>query len=176
MLFCFTTSVIAAQDAALDPVEGIVLSLFERKCVTCHGADTQESGLRLDGKQFIALGGEHGPVVRAGKSRESELYQRITSKNADERMPPESEEPLSADEIEQIKQWIEFPDLWKNLESAGVAIVDKRMDHWAWKPIVRPTIPMIALGPGVTSSVDRFIREKILVRDCFRRRRPIVVL
>jgi len=162
MLFCFTTSVIAAQDAAVDPVEGIVLSLFERKCVTCHGADTQESGLRLDGKQFIALGGEHGPVVRAGKSRESELYQRITSKNADERMPPESEEPLSADEIEQIKQWIEFPDLWKNLESAGVAIVDKRMDHWAWKPIVRPTIPMIALGPGVTSSVDRFIREKIL--------------
>ena len=98
MLFCFTTSVIAAQDAAVDPVEGIVLSLFERKCVTCHGADTQESGLRLDGKQFIALGGEHGPVVRAGKSRESELYQRITSKNADERMPPESEEPLSADD------------------------------------------------------------------------------
>ena len=78
-------------------------------CYECHGANaaTREAGLRVDKKRFAFadLGGYRAIVP--GKPAESELYRRLTSPFAEDRMPPYSA-GLDVDvfEIDIIRQWI----------------------------------------------------------------------
>ena len=53
------------------------------------------------------------PIV-AGKSGESHLFKLITTKDEDERMPPADEEhkPLSAEQIDLVKRWIDAGATW----------------------------------------------------------------
>lgn len=96
--------------------------IFAKNCVTCHGPDEAEGGLRLTEKKTVfgeLDSGESGVVP--GKPDQSELFHRITSKDESVRMPPE-EEPLSTEQIETIRRWIEQGAEWKA--------------HWGF---VRPT-------------------------------------
>jgi len=63
--------------------------------------------LRLDTKDGAAK------VLVAGKSAESELYLRVSSKDADEMMPPpKANRPLTAKQIEILKAWIDGGAKW----------------------------------------------------------------
>ena len=61
------------------------------RCVGCHGAKKQESGLRLDFRKPALAGGDSGVAIRAGKPAASLLLKRIRSADPDERMPPKGE-------------------------------------------------------------------------------------
>jgi len=52
--------------------------ILTERCTTCHGADTQESELRLDSRSGLLKGGDFGPAVVLRKALESELIQRVT--------------------------------------------------------------------------------------------------
>ena len=56
-------------------------SLILARCVECHGADAQESNLRLDSRAAILRGGDFGPAAVAGKADMSELLRRVKSTN-----------------------------------------------------------------------------------------------
>ncbi len=62
-----------------------VLPILSENCFTCHGPDAKarKADLRLDVKETALRKTE--PVIVPGKSGESELIQRVTSKDADER-------------------------------------------------------------------------------------------
>src|SRR5436853_2871114 len=63
--------------------------IFEQRCYECHGEKKQKSGIRLDRKAAVFKGGDSGkPAILSGKSAESPLIQRVTSKDPDEVMPP----------------------------------------------------------------------------------------
>src|ERR1700722_10135957 len=67
-----------------------IRSILSDNCFKCHGPDGAErkADLRLDTRAgAIAKNGDCQAIV-PGKSAESALYQRITSQDADERMPP----------------------------------------------------------------------------------------
>ncbi len=53
--------------------------------------------------QGVQKGGESGPVIAPGKPDESTLFEKI---HAGE-MPPDQENPLTDDEVETIRRWIE---------------------------------------------------------------------
>ena len=78
-------------------------------CYECHGANaaTREADLRVDKKRFAFadLGGYY--TIVPGEPAESELYRRLTSEFAEDRMPPYSA-GLDVDvfEIDIIRQWI----------------------------------------------------------------------
>lgn len=75
-------------------------------CVACHGAKKAEGGYRIDTFEYLMRAGDSGASpVTASKLEESEVWQRVISKDHDLRMPADSE-PLSAAEVELLKSWI----------------------------------------------------------------------
>jgi MYXO-CTERM domain-containing protein len=86
----------------------VVQPLLRKYCVECHGPDKQKGKLRLDSLAELAKGGENGPVVKAGSSKDSSLVQRmLLPESDDDHMPPEGEPAPTADEIAVISFWID---------------------------------------------------------------------
>ncbi len=136
-----------------------VRPIFDKHCYSCHGADKQKSGLRLDVRQSAMKGGDkHGPDIVPGKSKDSPLIQMIVTEDEDERMPPKGE-ALSAAEIATLTAWIDQGALWPE----GVDLVklaDKR-DHWSFKPVANPAPPPIQNTAWPRNDVDRFILARL---------------
>jgi uncharacterized membrane protein len=81
--------------------------LFEGHCVTCHGQSKHKAGLRLDSYAAAMRGGKHGPVIKPGDLKESELFRRITLPSTDDDfMPADHKRPLSASDVKLIEAWI----------------------------------------------------------------------
>ena len=83
-----------------------VASILVDNCVACHGAKKAEGGYRIDTFEYLSKTGDSGSApVTASKIEESELWRRLVTADASERMPAESE-PLTAPQLEIVKQWI----------------------------------------------------------------------
>jgi len=81
--------------------------LFAGHCVTCHGQNKHKAGLRLDSFAAVIRGGKHGPVVKVGDAKNSELFRRVTLPPMDDDfMPAEHKRPLSPDDVKLIELWI----------------------------------------------------------------------
>src|SRR5436853_4051946 len=87
-----------------------VLPILAKNCFACHGPDEEhrEAELRLDtfaGATAELPSGEHAIV--AEKPDGSELLRRITTDEADLRMPPAKHgKPLTTEQVETLRRWI----------------------------------------------------------------------
>ena len=108
--------------------------LLMQRCGNCHGALEQNSGLRLDARDAAFKGGDGGPVLVPGKSGESELLRRVTTGDLDERMPPEGA-PLTLDQIELMRRWIDSGAKWPETDYDREAARDRRLEHWSFQPL-----------------------------------------
>jgi len=79
--------------------------LLAQKCYSCHGADVQQAGLRLDLRQNALRGGDYGPVIKIGDSAASKLIRRVVDGDGGLQMPPTG--ALSDDEIGLLRAWID---------------------------------------------------------------------
>src|SRR5262249_28198143 len=82
-----------------------VRPILSQKCHSCHGADVQQAGLRLDRRQNALRGGDYGPVIVPGNSAESKLIRRVVSGDGGLQMPPTG--PLTNEEIGILRAWID---------------------------------------------------------------------
>src|SRR5947207_3565714 len=87
-----------------------VRPILSDACFQCHGPDKakRKAKLRFDIEEgaFADLGGRF--ALTPGNLAKSELYQRITSKDDKERMPPAtSRGKLTDRQIDLIRRWIE---------------------------------------------------------------------
>jgi len=143
----------------LSGVEGIdfnsqIRPLLSDRCFQCHGADekVRKAELRLDLQSGAtgALASGSGAAIVPGDLRASVAWQRITSEDADERMPPaDSKLQLSEEERALIGRWIEEGAQWK--------------EHWAFvSPAVSPARFPEADPDWVSRNpIDRFIQRKL---------------
>jgi len=103
-----------------------IMPALDRTCVSCHNPNKIKGGLRMDGYEHLLVGGDSGPAIVAGDAARSELYRRITLPHDDEEfMPTDGKKPLTAEETEWIKQWINAgasPDA-RLSELSGVAVL-----------------------------------------------------
>ena len=83
-----------------------VQSVFEARCIDCHGSKKQKGDLRLDSLKAAAS------VIEPGKSGESELFKRITLPADHEDIMPPKGDPLSKEQIDEIKAWIDEGAKW----------------------------------------------------------------
>ena len=125
-----------------------VLPILAQNCFTCHGPDAKarKADLRLDQKAIALRKAE--PVIVPGKSRDSELVERITSQEPDEVMPPpKSGRKLSARQIEILTRWIDQGAEWGR--------------HWAFEPIARPAPPAVQDRSWARNALDLFILARL---------------
>ncbi|MEZ6078823.1 MAG: c-type cytochrome domain-containing protein [Pirellulaceae bacterium] len=74
-------------------------------CLACHGAKLAEGGFRVDSYQELLKAGDSGETpIATASDQTSELLRRLDC-DVSERMPAEAE-PLTAEQIDRIKQWI----------------------------------------------------------------------
>ncbi|MEP7123210.1 MAG: c-type cytochrome domain-containing protein [Byssovorax sp.] len=86
----------------------VLLPMLKERCVECHGPDQAKGGLRVDSFAALTKGGEHGPVMVAGRGGGSSLVERMTlPAGNDERMPPDNKPAPSNDEIQLVRWWID---------------------------------------------------------------------
>ncbi len=137
-----------------------VRPILESHCLGCHGPDKQESNYRLDRKGVALKGGDYGdaPIV-PGKSGQSPLIAYITG-GGELTMPPDGD-GLSEGEVATLKAWIDQGATWP-----GDAIDDPAVTHWAFQPLVRPSVPAVEnQSPFVRNEVDAFVLAKLQAND-----------
>ncbi len=114
--------------------------ILSEHCFACHGPDSarRKADLRLDRREGVDA---------VARGTDSELLYRITTDDADERMPPEEfAKPLSQVETETLSAWISAGAPWK--------------DHWAFIPPVRPPVPEAGAG-WARGPIDAFIAARL---------------
>jgi hypothetical protein len=102
--------------------------VLKARCYACHGALKQKAGLRVDTAANIRKGAKGEAIVALGKPTDSELLYRLTTKDLDDRMPPEGA-ALKVDEIAAIKEWIAAGAPVPKGEAAEAA----PREHWAFQ-------------------------------------------
>lgn len=125
-----------------------VKPILARRCFACHGPDVAEGGLVLTDKDSV-LSAELDSGLRAvvpGAVDDSELLRRIQSTDVFERMPPDGK-PLTDDEVEIIRRWIEQGAEWEV--------------HWAFRKPEPVTPPSVDNEEWVRTPVDRFILARL---------------
>jgi hypothetical protein len=127
-----------------------VRPILAQHCFQCHGPDeaARKGKLRLDlkDKAFAERAGKH--VIAPGDLDGSLAWERITSDDDDERMPPEGKaEPLSAKQIATLKTWIKEGARWE--------------DHWSFQPPRKPSCPKVADQKWVRDPLDAFVLARL---------------
>src|SRR5690348_12437229 len=108
-----------------------IAPIFKESCYDCHSGKHPQGELRLDSRAAALRGGFSGPGIVTGSAKKSEIYQRISSRDPELRMPHQSE-PLPPEKIELIRLWIDRGADWPD-SAAGDAGID---EHWAYvKPL-----------------------------------------
>jgi hypothetical protein len=92
-----------------------ILPVFKERCFDCHQAPRDvngkkkepKAGLRLDAPWAILKGSENGPVLKPKESGKSSLYEVLTVPADDDMHMPPKGDPLTAEQIKLVKQWID---------------------------------------------------------------------
>src|SRR3954451_1013276 len=110
--FATTITGLHAADRAVSFARD-VKPLLARRCFSCHGPTAREGGLRLDKPDTAVAELDSGlRAVVPGHGEQSALVERISAADDTERMPLKGK-PLSAKEIETLKQWIASGAKWE---------------------------------------------------------------
>lgn len=133
--------------------------IFVERCYECHGEKKQEAGLRLDSREFVLKGGDHGPAFVPGKSAESILVQVLAGVHAEIAQMPRRKEKLTPEQIGLVRAWIDQGAEWPRELStqAGQAATN----HWAFRAPVRPSLPTVRNPKWIRTPVDAFVLARL---------------
>jgi len=145
---CATLLLIGCNDAESDRISFAhdIRPILKSKCMSCHGGVRQLGGLSFLFEEDVYKELRSGKAaIVPGDPAHSEVYQRVITRNEGKVMPPEGE-PLSAEEAELIRKWIEQGAGWE--------------EHWAYVPPVRPEVSATAAHP-----IDGFVGKTLALKD-----------
>ncbi len=182
--FAAATLAIGAEVAPLPPAAGRTVDfakeiqpILEKSCVSCHGPEKQKGSYRLDSRAAALKGGEtYDPAIKPGDSAGSPLIRLVAGLVPDEKMPAKGD-PLTTGQIGLLRAWIDQGAAWPEDTRADA---DPILSHWAFRPVVRPPVPLAGgavvsravvsegrkpvAGPvkaAPSNSIDAFIAEKL---------------
>jgi len=128
--------------------------ILSDNCYFCHGpdAESREADLRLDVREgALADLGDYAAIV-PGSAAQSEMLIRLTSEDADERMPPpDSGKEVSSEQIELISRWIDQGADWPQ--------------HWSFVPPVRSDLPEISDQDWPNNEIDYFVYAQLAANN-----------
>jgi len=133
---------------ASDPVDfnADIRPILNTKCISCHGGVKESAGFSLFSREDALRKTDSGkPAIIPGDPDDSEFIRRLTTEDVEERMPYHGQ-PLSAEEIAKLKEWIKEGANWS--------------EHWAYVAPRQPQIPADTSGKAI-NPVDNFIWAKL---------------
>ena len=143
--------------------ESKVRPLLVEHCYECHGADKQESDLRLDTVDGILEGGASGLAVVPNEPDESLVLVALNYIDDDLQMPPDGK--LPEERIGEIRRWIEegaeMPDVGSPQPRRGKIDLDKARQFWAFQPPQAGVLPKVTDAAWAASPVDHFILAQL---------------
>jgi hypothetical protein len=148
-LFAAAKLALAAAPGGVD-FDRDIRPILSDNCFACHGPDEKQrmASLRLDIKEGIFADRSGHPVIVPGDSAASRLYQRISAKDKQHRMPPPySERTLTDQQVDLIRKWIDGGAKWEM--------------HWAYVPPKRPDPPHVKDAAWPRNSIDNFILARL---------------
>jgi len=142
------------SDDDLQFFETKVRPLLATRCVSCHGADKKDAGLRLDSREAILAGGSKGPIATPGaKAETSRLIQAVSGG-----LPTPAPCRLKSAETDSLIQWINSGLPWPD---DSLPITSTGKSHWAFQAMQQPALPTPDRAEWIASPVDAFILAKL---------------
>jgi len=161
----FQTFAAEPTKAQLDFFESKVRPILAENCYKCHspGKGKVKAGLELDWRGGWQKGSDSGPVIIPGDPEKSVLIKAVRYTDPDLQMPPKGDK-LSGAQVNDLVAWVKMgaPDpratrpAVEKAEYGGDA-----KDHWAFKPVTKPTPPLVKNETWVKNDIDRFILAKL---------------
>src|SRR5688500_735740 len=146
-------------DEGIEFFEKRVRPVLAAKCYVCHSAKTTASGgLRLDSRDGLLKGGQHGPVVVAGRPDVSLLLRAISYQDTSLRMPPTG--MLGEQQIADLTRWIEMgaPDPRDEAPNApGAGPRDATGGWWAFQPYRAHPAPKVRRPGWAKTWIDPYV-------------------
>ena len=125
--------------------------ILSEHCFRCHGPDdaAREAGLRFDQQESALAEADSGlPAIVPGDPDESELIARVLSEDESLRMPPlDTEDSLTAVEVELLRNWIEHGASWQQ--------------HWSLIPPTRPARPAVQRDGWPRNDLDYMVLSRL---------------
>jgi len=144
--------------------ESKVRPLLLAQCYSCHGDKAVQGGLRLDSRDALLKGGEHGAALIAGRPEQSLLIRAIQYTDKSLQMPPKGR--LSDAQIAALIEWVRRgapdPRTAAPAPSAGRVIdIAAGRRHWAFQPLKSAAPPAVKNAAWSKNPIDRFILAKL---------------
>ncbi len=150
----------AAEQQSSISFEKDVQPILEKSCLSCHGEAMQSGKFDLRTRDSALKGGARGSDIVPGVAAASRLYRRVAG--LERPAMPAQAEPLPAEQIAAIKQWIDEGAAWGStatLTSTALehrAITPEERNYWAFKLPVKASLPVVD-DKSLTNPVDRFL-------------------
>ncbi len=144
--------------------ENKIRPVLSKYCYECHSAQSKKlkADLLLDTKDGMLKGGVNGPVLVAGKAKDSLLIKALEH-DGPTKMPSQATK-LPKEVIADFVKWIDMgapdPRAGKALAKRSIDI-EKGREHWAFQPIKAITPPAVKNAAWGRTPVDRFILAKL---------------
>ena len=88
-----------------------IAPILSVRCISCHGADKQMGGLRLDSRADALKGGKSGPVIKPGNSAQSKLIWSVAGVGKAVVMPF-GDKRLTPEQVGLLRAWIDQGAIW----------------------------------------------------------------
>ncbi|MFO1064820.1 MAG: PSD1 and planctomycete cytochrome C domain-containing protein [Pirellulales bacterium] len=159
-------SLCSLQAASPPDFETEVGPLLLARCVECHNTNDASGGLDLTDRSKLLQGGDSGPAITDSDTARSLLIQRTSGGE----MPPAKNgkpQPLSPDEINVLKVWVEQGAVWPAGRKLDLfeRTTSKRggRDWWSFQPIHASSPHELFTDSSFISStsVDMFIDARL---------------
>ena len=149
-------------EEAAKPVDYLteIKPLLAQRCTSCHGAETQKSGYRLDSAKSLIQGGDTGEAIVPGKPDESFLMHAILGTNGATRMPPKDPRLTDA-EVSLIKRWIEQGAKAPEGDLPPAPAEIKNRNHWSFQPVQRHPLPKVQRSDWGRHEIDAFVLARL---------------
>jgi cytochrome c553 len=130
--------------------ESRIRPVLAGSCFKCHGPKRANNGLRVDSREALLKGGQHGPAILPGRPDKSLLIRALGRLDAEIKMPPDK--PLPQSVRADFATWVNHGAVWPATASAGF----QSQKHWAFEPVQRQRLPADPSGWS-TTPIDRFV-------------------
>lgn len=146
----------AQSPEGIEWFESRIRPVLVKNCLECHSAQSKKLGgkLRLDSAAGINAGGESGPALTAGNSKDSLLMQALRYEGGLE-MPPKH--PLEPKVIADFARWIEMgaPDPRKDAGPVASAVATAR-PLWSLQPPRRVVVSGLKQASWPRGRIDEY--------------------